>query len=61
MLEKVQKRELGNIKRLVTLSPLTEMASKFHIRNGATLIGKSDTCQNFEYTIDENEIFGVPV
>jgi hypothetical protein len=47
--------------RLVTLSPLTEMASKFHIRNGATRISRSDTCQNFEYVIDDNEIFGVPV
>jgi hypothetical protein len=49
------------VRRLVTLSPLTEMASKFHIRNGATKIGQSNTCQNFEYTIDDNEIFGVPV
>ena len=39
------------IKRLVTLSPLTEMASKFHIRNGAKLIKKSTTCQNFEYEL----------
>lgn len=37
--------------RLVTLSPLTEMAEKFHLRNGATLIGKHNTCQNFEYEL----------
>ena len=49
------------VRRLVTLSPLTEMASKFHIRNGATKISQSIACQNFEYTIDDNEIFGVPV
>ena len=49
------------IAQLVTLSPLTEMAERFHIRNGAKLISKSDTCQNFEYTIKDLEICGVPV
>ena len=39
------------VKRFVTLSPLTEMAEKFHLRNGAELIGKYDECQNFEYTV----------
>jgi len=37
--------------RLVTLSPLTEMAEKFHLRNGAKLIKKYDKCQNFEYEL----------
>ena len=37
------------VKRYVTLSPLTEMAERFHTRNGATLIGRYNTCQNFEY------------
>ena len=45
-------KESYSIKRLVTLSPLTEMATKFHIRNGAKLINKSETCQNFEYSLD---------
>lgn len=39
------------VKRFVTLSPLTEMAERFHLRNGAELIGKYDECQNFEYTV----------
>lgn len=39
------------VQRFVTLSPLTEMAEKFHTRNGAELIGKYDECQNFEYTV----------
>ena len=39
------------VERLVTLSPLTEMASKFHIRNGAKKISESELCQNFEYTL----------
>ena len=37
------------IKRYVTLSPLTEMARKFHISNGAKFIAKHSDCQNFEY------------
>ena len=44
------KKERG-IKRFVTLSPLTEMAEKFHLRNGATLLAKGDECQNFEYVL----------
>ena len=35
--------------RFVTLSPLTEMARKFHISNGAKFIAKHMDCQNFEY------------
>ena len=37
--------------RFVTLSPLTEMAERFHTRNGAELLEKHDSCQNFEYTL----------
>tara|TARA_B100002019_G_scaffold284260_1_gene291698 strand:+ start:629 stop:1081 length:453 start_codon:yes stop_codon:yes gene_type:complete len=44
------KNERG-IKRFVTLSPLTEMAERFHIRNGATLLAKGNECQNFEYIL----------
>ena len=40
-----------NIKRFVTLSPLTEMAERFHLRNGATLLAKHPYAQNFEYKI----------
>ena len=40
-----------NIKRFVTLSPLTEMAERFHLRNGATLLVKHKYAQNFEYKI----------
>jgi len=44
------KRE-QHIERLVTLSPLTEMAERFHIKNGAKLLQRNDTTQNFEYDI----------
>jgi len=43
----------GWIRRFVTLSPLTEMAEKFHLKNGAELIYKGKTCQNFEYFMEE--------
>tara|TARA_Y100001937_G_scaffold24590_1_gene35274 strand:+ start:982 stop:1461 length:480 start_codon:yes stop_codon:yes gene_type:complete len=39
----------NNYKRLVTLSPLTPMATHFHIRNGAKQIHINDETQNFEY------------
>ena len=41
----------NHLNRLVTLSPLTEMATKFHIKNGAKLLQKNETTQNFEYKI----------
>ena len=39
------------IKRFVTLSPLTTMAERFHIRNGAKFLAKHEKTQNFEYEI----------
>tara|TARA_B100001029_G_scaffold42614_1_gene33295 strand:- start:494 stop:1051 length:558 start_codon:yes stop_codon:yes gene_type:complete len=42
-------KKSNHLNRLVTLSPLTEMATKFHLRNGAKLIHKNKTTQNFEY------------
>ena len=39
------------IERVVTLSPLTPMATHFHIRNGAKQISINDTTQNFEYAL----------
>jgi len=39
------------IKKVVTLSPLTPMATHFHIRNKAKLISINPTTQNFEYKI----------
>ena len=37
--------------RLVTLSPLTPMATHFHIKNGAKQIKVSEDTQNFEYKL----------
>ena len=45
------KHNRKDVVRYVTLSPLTTMAELFHTRNGAKLLAKHDTCQNFEYKI----------
>lgn len=39
------------IERVVTLSPLTPMATHFHIRNGAKQISINEKTQNFEYEL----------
>ena len=41
----------AKVNRLVTLSPLTEMAKKFHLSNGATLLSTNPESYNFEYEI----------
>ena len=42
-------KKTNHLNRLVTLSPLTEMAKKFHLRNKAKLFRVNETTQNFEY------------
>ena len=44
-------KKSNHLNRLITLSPLTEMATKFHTRNGAKLLQINETTQNFEYKI----------
>ena len=46
-------KKSNHLNRLVTLSPLTEMASKFHSRNGAKLLQVNETTQNFEYQVEK--------
>jgi|TARA_A100001011_G_scaffold21694_1_gene21787 hypothetical protein len=41
----------NHLNRLVTLSPLTKMATKFHSKNGAKLLQVNENTQNFEYEI----------
>ena len=45
------KETISEIKRFVTLSPKTEMAKKFHLRNGAKWIVENETTNNFEYFV----------
>jgi|TARA_B100001741_G_C16496444_1_gene572370 methionine synthase II (cobalamin-independent) len=42
-------KKSNHLNRLVTLSPLTDMATKFHLRNGAKLLSVNENTQNFEY------------
>ncbi|MBI29254.1 MAG: hypothetical protein CMI95_05120 [Pelagibacteraceae bacterium] len=42
----------NKIDSVMTLSPLTPMATHYHIRNGAKLIKINPTTQNFEYKIN---------
>ena len=44
-------KKSNHLNRLITLSPLTDMATKFHSRNGAKLLQINETTQNFEYKI----------
>ena len=44
-------KKSNHLNRLITLSPLTDMATKFHTRNGAKLIQVNETTQNFEYKV----------
>ena len=45
-------KKSNNLNRLVTLSPLTDMARKFHLANGAKELQVNETSQNFEYDIE---------
>ena len=40
----------SEIVQWVTLSPLTEMAEQFHVKNGAKLLASYDVNQTFDYT-----------
>ena len=47
-------KKSNHLNRLITLSPLTEMATKFHSKNGAKLLQVNENSQNFEYEIIKN-------
>ncbi len=49
-------KKSNHLNRLVTLSPLTEMATKFHSRNGAKLLQVNKTTQNFEYQVTKKSL-----
>jgi len=46
-------KKSNHLNRLVTLSPITDMATKFHSKNGAKLLQINETTQNFEYKINK--------
>ena len=43
------KNHKPNIKRFVTLSPKTELAKKFHLKNGAVIFKENNETVNYEY------------
>jgi hypothetical protein len=44
-------KKSNHLNRLITLSPLTEMAQNFHLNNGALQLQVNEETQNFEYKI----------
>ena len=44
-------KKSNHLNRLITLSPLTEMARNFHLNNGAVELQVNAETQNFEYKI----------
>jgi hypothetical protein len=46
--EQIQKM-YPSVERFVTLSPKTEMAKKFHLKNGAEVFRENETTVNYEY------------
>jgi len=50
LLDLIRESDSG-IKRVVTLSPTTEMAKRFHLKNGANIVSSSIVSVNYEYTL----------
>jgi hypothetical protein len=46
------KESKPEIKRFVTLSPKTEMAKRFHLKNGAISFRENDETVNYEYILN---------
>jgi hypothetical protein len=45
------RKQYPEIKRFVTLSPKTEMARRFHIKNGAVVFRENADTVNYEYLV----------
>jgi hypothetical protein len=43
------RQQFPNIKNFVTLSPKTEMARRFHLKNGARVMRENEDTVNYEY------------
>jgi hypothetical protein len=48
------RQQYPQIKRFVTLSPKTEMARRFHIKNGAVVFRENADTVNYEYLVSNN-------
>ena len=47
-------KEYPSVTRFVTLSPKTEMARRFHLKNGAIVFRENDDTVNYEYLQHKN-------
>ena len=45
------KQQYPTVTRFVTLSPKTEMARKFHLKNGAYVFRENESTVNYEYLV----------
>ena len=45
------RKQFPNVTRFVTLSPKTEMARKFHLKNGAEVFRENEDSVNYEYKV----------
>jgi hypothetical protein len=45
------KKQFPNVTRFVTLSPKTEMARRFHTKNGAITLRENEETVNYEYKV----------
>ena len=44
-------KKIHHLNKIITLSPLTPVATHYHISNGARLIQVNPSSQNFEYKL----------
>jgi len=47
------RRTKPHVTRFVTLSPMTDMARRFHLRNGASVLQVNSTSVNYEYRFED--------
>jgi hypothetical protein len=45
------KEQYPTVSTFVTLSPKTEMARRFHLKNGAVILSENETTVNYDYSI----------
>jgi hypothetical protein len=48
------KQQYPTVERFVTLSPKTEMARKFHLKNGAEILRENSETVNYEYSFKQH-------
>lgn len=46
------RESLPSVNRFITLSPKTEMARRFHLKNGALVLQENEATVNYEYTVN---------